>query len=482
MTAARSGRRRSLDDYLEATRALYTAERVAEFGPPEVRHVAIAACQPFETAKEFPRHPPPRRGAFSLSFEESLRSLGPAATYADVVSAVRTKVRDRAADQLPNLFVYGGATGGEVFLGGYAGRRGLTVDADAAGRWWLSAGAIDGLPPTGAGNVTEVTIHERGAGETTGSESPPLARGFVDLVDSDRARLAIRSARGTLRPDRQYVGTISRLGVPAPLRIRLDCGIPLELAERVRSALGCREEHFALTDREGDVPIMSLARAGNRVQLMRGNRPIPDLSFDVDAMGIDELARACEHLGRWHGTRDRTAIGSSLNNQVQLELVPALPGETIVPDDREPHPENPTGVVALRYDSGVAPRVQFRIRNRSSARLYVALLDLTNTFGSFRLFADWIPGLGTAFVQGGKVFRLRIPAWPDANAPESTDDLKLFAAVSEFDAERWTLQELVGPDATRGTARVVVDDDDEPVTPAATWGTTRLHVEVKRAP
>jgi hypothetical protein len=498
MTSARRDRPRTLDDYLPATRTLYASERLATSGPPEPRHIAIAACQPNELAKEFPRHPPPRRGAFSQAFEEALRALGPTATYVDLVNAIRARVRDRAAEQLPNLHVAPGASGTDVFLAGQAGRRDLTIDADGEGRWWLSAGAIDGLPSPDAGEVTEVALHARGSLDSGSAPPPPLATAVVDLVEHDRARLRIVSGSGELSTSLQYLGTITRLGGAPALLVTLDPAFDAAIAAPLREALLRRAGWFALAEAPGRAPTVSIraehdtaAGAEQTFAQIIGvdGAPIQGLRFPLEAPAADAeesvraratarlaaVAAACQHLGRWYGTRDRANEGSSLNGQVQVELVPVTRGEKNVPDDRPAHQPEASGSVVLRYAQGEPPRVQFRIHNRSSQRLFVALLDLTNTFECAPLFSEWIPAGGTGYVRGGRGFSMQIPAWPDANAPMATDDLKIFAAVGDFDVQRWTLPALVGPSA--GGDRAVVFDDEEE---AATWGTSLLHVEIRR--
>lgn len=498
MTSARRDRPRTLDDYLPATRALFAPERLAESGPPVPRHIAIAACQHNETAKEFPRHPPPRRGAFSRAFEESLRALGPTATYVDLVNAIRARVRDRASDQLPNLYVAPGASGTDVFLAGQAGRRDLTIDADGAGRWWLSAGAIDGIPAPDAGEVTEVDVHPRGSLTDDAAPPPPLATAVVDLVEHDRARLRITRGSDALIGAQQYLGIITRLGGAPALLVTLDAAFAAPVAVPLREALVRRAGWYALADAPGRALTIGVRAEqegeGGAAALFAqivgvDGAPIPGLRFPLEAPGVDAdasvrsratvrcdaVAAACLHLARWYATRDRTNDGSSLNDQVQVELVPVTRGEKNVPEDRPAHQPDAEGTVVLRYAQGDPPRVQFRIRNRSTQRLFVALLDLTNTFECAPLFAEWIPAGGTGYVRGGRGFSMQIPAWPDASAPMATDDLKIFAAVGDFDVQRWTLPALVGPSA--GGDRAVVFDDEEA---AATWGTSLLHVEIRR--
>ena len=481
MTPA-SMRPRTLDDYLALARELYDPARVGVEGPPRPRHVAIAACQAHELALEFPEGLP-RRGVFSAAFEDAVRTLGPSATYVDLVNAVRLKVRDRAAEpphfaeQVPTLHVSGGASGHDVFLGGQAGRRDLTIDADSAGRWWLSAGAIDGVPHPERGSATEVAIHERGALDA--SVAAPIATGIIVAVLKDRAQLKVRVGGAPLDPSRQYVGAITRLGTPA-LHVVVAAGDDSDARQRVRSYLSGQSATFAVTDGPARVPTVTVAVHGERMDVCGDDGvPFAGLRFALDAPGLAALSACCAHLARWYAFREGVPAGSLLNDRVCIDLVPVAPGEKTVPDDRPPYPVT-HGQVALQYEGDTGPRVQIRLRNTSDERLYVGLIDLSDTFECSTLFADWIPAGGVGFVGGGKAFRMQVPSWRDASVRSATDDLKAVAAITDFDPERWTMPARLGPP----TRQVIPADEDDDAAALdsldAFWGCTLLKVVTTR--
>jgi hypothetical protein len=138
----------------------------------------------------------------------------------------------------------------------------------------------------------------------------------------------------------------------------------------------------------------------------------------------------------------------------------------------------------LSYAEGKPPRVQCRLRNDSKERLYVVLLDLTDSFASSKQFADWIPAGGTAYMLGGKAFSMTIAAWRDAAVRSATDHFKVVAAIEDFDPERWTLPALLGPPKGSATREVEKDAAEAPVRTAegvdAFWGTSVLKVETTR--
>ena len=473
MTAASKGRARSLADYLEEARVLYDADRIATQGPPAPRHVAVAACQHNETAKEIPTQPP-RRGAFTSAFEEAARALGPSATYLDLVTALRMKVRDRAKEQLPSLDTVGGARGTDTLLGGHAGRSDLTVDADASGRWWISAGAIDGIPAPASGAVVEVSIYPRGAFDLPGVTPAPIARATVDAVLEDRARLQLTVGAAALDPAGAYLGAIARLGV-TPLHVRVD-GTSSDMTDRVRAQLQASAVFFSVVEQPSSTPLVTVRVGGDAIELVgEDGVALPGLRYPLTDDELGFVASDCTHLAKWYGLRDRTPAGSRFNGAVALELVPVAANEKRPPEDRAPHA--PLGeTLQLRYDGAEAPRVQMRLRNTSDTRLYVALLDLDDAYGCSTLFADWIPPRSVAYAAGGRAFRLKVMDWRDPSVRVVTDWFKLFAATTQFDADHLQLAALVGPSAVRVRAAIAEDDDEDD----STWGTTRLKVEITR--
>ncbi len=463
-------RPRTMDDYLESARTLYDPTRTPGEKPPAPAHIAIAACQFDQLAKEFPMQAP-RRGAFTQAFEEAVNTLGPTATYIDLVTAIRTKVRERAKDQMPNLAAVGGASGSTVFLGGHAGRSDLTVNADASGAWWLSAGAVDGIPTPDAGHVTELVIIARDAFQRDGAKAEPVAKATVATVEADRAKLTI--ATGTLDATQIYTGVVTKLA-SVPMHV-LITGSEAASVAKIRETLVHDAVTYTVVDTKTDaVPTITVAVGTDGVTVLGDDGiALENLHFGLGDTDVSALSAACAHMATWYGIRDRVPVGSTLNGKVQIELVPATKGETGIPDSRPPF-SAANGVVTLTPDASGPPWMQVRIRNTAGDRLYVTMLDLSDSFESSVVFSDWVPANSVAYAFAGRPQKLPIPAWRAPSFTVGTEYLKIVASLTEFVASRYVMESLLAP-GTGGT-RAFVEEVDE----HSTWGTTNLTVKIHR--
>lgn len=477
---------RTLADYLPLAQQLYSEESLAAKGRPAPKHVALAACQQDEIAWETP-YEAPRRGAFSAALEAAITTLGPTATYTDLIDTVRLKVRAQVAtlgnagdpppSQVPNLYVAGGASGHDVFLNGHAGHRSIGVVA-VDGAWWLMSGAVDGTHES----TTEVAIFERSDVELPPSARTRIATGTVAEVREDRARLTVTPVGAPLDPAKQYIAEITRLAAPA-LHVVIDAAAGAEqAAATVRSALAGVSPRFAVVDQAGTVPAITVAVAAGGAEV-RGTdgQPLPGLRYALDASGLAGLGVACTHLANWYMLRDLQPTDSRLNGQVVVEIVPVRPEEKIAPADREALPVV-DGAVALRYDGPKEPRVQFRIRNNSAEALFVAVLELSDSFKCSKIYGEWIPAGQVGLRDGGKTFRMGIADWRPATTPSATDCYKVVAAVKDFDPERWTMPALLGQPTVRDSKP---DEEPAPVVRQADgadafWGTSLLKVVTSR--
>lgn len=463
-------RARTMDDYLDVARALYDRTRTPGDQPPAPMHIAIAACQFDQTAKEFPLQAP-RRGAFTRAFEEAVNTLGPSATYIDLVTAIRTKVRERAKDQMPNLAAVGGASGSTVFLGGHAGRSDLTLNADASGAWWLSAGAVDGLPAPDAGHVTELAVIEREAFQRDGAKAAAVAKATVSAVEADRAKVAI--VGGTLDVAQIYTGVITKLA-SVPMHVMVSGSDPANVA-KIRAMLAQDAVTYTVVETRTDaVPTVTISVSADGVTILGDDGvPLENLHFGLGDDDINGISVACAHMATWYGIRDRVPVGSTLNGKVQLELVPAIRGETGIPDSRPPFAA-PNGIVTLTPDGSGLPWMQVRIRNTASDRLYVTLLDLSDSFESSVVLSDWISANSVAYAFAGRPKTLPIPAWRPPTFAVGTEYLKIVASLTEFVASRYVMESLLAPGG--GGTRAFVEEVDE----RSTWGTTNLAVKIHR--
>ena len=263
---------RTLGDYDARTRTLYDPARLAIAGPPARPHIAISACQWCQLASEYILQAPAytSRGAFSLSFEEAVRALVRPPPYADLVTAIRQKVLDRAEDQTPALDVVGDRLETERFLGGQTGRRDLTIDPDDSGQWWLSAGSLDGIPHTAAGKA-RIAVFERGAFASHNTPAP-IAHAVVGSVEPDRAQLRL-TPDTRLERSRSYIGAIASFAMPCSLRVILDRAAPADVAARVCAALSTDTSgQFAVGQDGTSTPSVTVTASDTALSL-RGDDP-----------------------------------------------------------------------------------------------------------------------------------------------------------------------------------------------------------------
>jgi len=471
MVPSSTQRKRVVVDYIESARALYDSARIAANGPPQPSHIAIAACQNFETAKEF-RVNNVSRGAFTQAFEAAVGALGPSATYVDLVTAIRTTVRVRAKDQMPSLSVTGSADAATLFLDGKVGVSTMTANcapnrnAASPGDWWLSAGLIDGIPESG---TVTVNLYDRDAFLRDAMKATPVATAIVGTVEIDRASLRVAGDASALDMTKVYSAVITAMG-PVPLHV-LVTGPDSAAVSTLHAELSARAARFAVVKEHSTVvPTVTVQVSGSNASILG----VDGVALQGMTFGMKQapmIAGACTHLARWYGLQSLTPVSSTLNGKVVIDIVPAVAKEQGIPLDRPAHPVK-DGTVTLAYSGAEPPRVQLRLRNTSSEPLYVVLVDLADDFSSSVLFEEWMKPNTVAVVMGGGPLRMEILPWHDPSYTVGFDYIKVVAAKAQFGSEPFVFGSLL-PDG--GVRKVVKEVDD-----ASFWGTSMVRVEYHR--
>ncbi len=462
--------RRVFSNYLDAAQTRYDPTRLVAGSPPDPAHIALSACQPHQTAKELPMLGT-HRGAFSYAFEESLSLIGENASYVELAAAIRAKLHSQVNDQAPDLYAGGGASSASTFLAGAATPRLLTANADG-NEWWLSAGAVDGITPPASG-IIEIELSGQGASAT--SDATVLADAQVVEVEPSRAKLrVVPRPQQALDPAHQYLAVITKFAVPA-LRVVVTGAGANDVAATLAGV-----SPFAVVTTEAPT----------------GTSGIRTLTVDIDGQDVSmegaagapiettvsRLAADIAHLARWHALLDRVAPGSRIGSKVSIDVLELSPDQPAATDTQAPV-QAVKGAIALSYDGANPPRVQLRVTNAHDRRLFAALFDLTDSYGSVKLFADWAEPSKPAWARQGQVQTLTIPEW-SPTATEANDRLKLIASTVEFDADAWVLPRLLGPpgDHARGEGRDVEGEDPPDPVEDETWGASLLTVVTTRQP
>jgi len=384
---------------------LTTARRVEDFlpgtleqwEPPPARHVALAACQSFEKAKE-QKVGTTTRGAFSTALLESLRVLGPRTSYRTLLNTVRARVERATRDQRPVLFpLDAGSAGDALFLDGTVTPvpAAFTMTPSEDG-WRIDGGLVHGLrdPVGDDAFVLSCTKHGAPAGEVAGAVRVTTASVGSSLVE----------AINWTPEDTAYSATV--IDVPLP-RAEVVFDPPttgLEIATTdVVTAIGeaiatsgpggTPSAHVRVVDQDDATPgALRLRVAVPSAGVARITRTdgaavatdVPSGATDGFAPGAARLVvNRLEHVARWEQVRALGEHPSPLLDVVSLHVFEARPGEQGRPADREEL--RASGGHCVEYHrapdkSWMEPYVFLEVRNEGDEQLHVAVLDLTDRY------------------------------------------------------------------------------------------------------
>ncbi|MDQ3468921.1 MAG: caspase family protein [Actinomycetota bacterium] len=505
---------------------LATARPVSEFIPgaleqwtaPAANHVALAACQSFEKAKEH-RVGDTTRGAFSTALIESLELLGPRTTYRTLLNTVRSRVERAARDQRPELFpLDAGSRGDGLFLEGsiVPAPASFTMTSSATG-WQIDGGLVHGLRDPVGDDAFVLACRDLSAAGAPAAD--PAVSGTVRLTSVTVGTAAVEPL-GWTPQGAAYSAVV--IDVPLPrAEVAFDPpGRGLEVAtadvraavERAVATAGAGDApsaHVRIVDDDADAAPGALrlrvgVPAAGTARIMRADGGIvaTDVRASEPAAFGSGAARLVvsrlEHVARWEQVRALGEHPSPLVDVISLHLYTALPGETQRPADRkELVASGGHRVEYSRAPDGTwaAPYVFIDVRNDSDEQLHVAVLDLTDRYKS-QVLQQTTPlgGAVTFALVEGKPIPVRLPGRPADPQPGSSarDWLQVLVSDEPFDASSFTLPALDQPQdvargRTRGRARGLLErladkavtrdvGDDEPV--AARWGASTVTLEV----
>ncbi len=451
------------------TIALTTARSTGEFLPGTieswdrhpVNHVALSACESWETAKEVSTGPTPR-GAFSVALIESLDALGDDTTYRALLATVASRVDRAAADQNPVLYPtdLGGLGDARFIDGTIEPTRSTFTLTQRAGGLSVNAGLIHGLrPPVG----DEAFIL------ACSSPADPDA-GMVRVLDVATGDSTVE-ALDWIPLDVAYSAVIAEVPLPSA-----EVVFDEPIATVIDAVATCGTDaspslHVRVTD-DASVPAGPRFRlrspAPGVATIMRPNgSSMPD-ELDVSSQdGALGVAHRLEHLARWEMIRALGSHPSPLRNSVAFDVFDAAEGETARPDNRPAR--DASSSYRLEYlpnDDGTwsAPWVFFELRNTTPDELFVAVLDLTDRFQCATVLqtCKLASGGPLSVSQSGAPFPITLPATrmiePGASA---RDWLKLIVSDVVFDASAFALPALGEESPPASSTRSA----------PATWGT-----------
>ncbi len=415
------------------------ADEVKLSTEPAPEHVALAACRCDERAREMDLGGR-RRGLFSWSLLRALARLGPTATYRELLIAAQTEVEQNEQRQVPQLKPIVRGIADQPFLGGRLAPPPSGLVLRHAGEGWeINAGSCHGVPAPGDSTVDAVRVAVVG-------ELPAREAEVVRVLPG---RSLVTPVGWQPESDRQYRVVLSRVPLPATTVAVGGPGQDGATARTLLAALAAAGPHGGPSPHlrpvgTHTVPELRVRVPRPGVALVEDRLGVPLVGelTGVDGDGVRRAVEVLEHVARWRQVRDLTNPVSRLAGAVAVEVVPARPGEALVPLDRPPLDADEDGVLRLRYAYGPAgwtpPNVFIRLHNRSDRPLFCALLDLTDRF---RVHASLFPGAVVAPGARAAARRGRaiVASLSKGTVPErgarSRDWLKLVVAEEQFSPE-----------------------------------------------
>jgi hypothetical protein len=403
-------------------------------GAQEAGHVALSACDEWETAHEA-TFADGVHGVFSEALVRALARLGPGATYRQVLSDARCRVEGRFRRQVPTLEAVGDLADRE-FLGGRLRAPATRITLrHLRGGWEVDLGSVHGLT-AGA----RLAVHR----------AAPIREVRV---------VTVRTGRSTVEPvgwspdeERQYEMVVVDTPLP-PVAVSVDASprVTAALTAAVATAGSRRgpSPHVRLVAPADEPAARLLLRVQENRHLIQvtsaDHEPLAP-PVDTDATGILRTVHDLEHIARWLQVRNLVNPSPALEDAVEIQVLPAPPDGSRPRRDAVPMPAGALEFRYTRVESGwVPPSIFVRLRNTTDRRLFCVLLDLTDRF---RAHADLFPGeyVGahwTADVGYGAPIRLSLPPdRPVEPGASVTDWLVLLVSEESFSSDPFALPRL----------------------------------------
>lgn len=458
---------------------------------PVGKHVLLAACRDEQEASEYNGEGKPR-GAFSYFLGDTLRSATGPLTYRDLFARTDALLRSSVGSQCPQLEATNPDDLNALFLDGTVRSADPHhVVSRTADGWCLHAGSVHGLPGAEGAEVLELALFPLDAApDVLRERSKAVGTARVLEVKPTSSRVEVEGVAGA-PADASFKAVVVKYPLPA-MPVRLEGPEP-EGVQLARQALatagpGGGPSLYVREARPDEAAEFRLIVRGGQYLIARSadDRPIVGQLDGLTEANARKAVGRLEHVARW-------TIAARLRNPAST-IRPEELDVAVVRDGKE-HPGPEIRLDYERKDGGwAAPSFKIRLRNKGDRRLYVALLDLTETFkisaalqdgGSIRLD----PGQ-EAWAYRGRPIPATVPdeLWKQG-VVEYRDILKVIACTDEFDARLMQQPALdlprpPGPAATRGgrsgsldrlMSRVQTRDlGDDPAAPVDDWYATEI--------
>jgi len=272
---------------------------------PKGRHVLLAACRDYETAKEYyggDKH----RGSFSYFLMDTLSKANGKLTYRDLFGRTNAIIRSKITDQSPQLEVNHSLDDNKFFLDGAIAELEpyFIVKNDKTHGWVIEGGAVHGLQPPKNGETTLLALFDFDANiDHMHDPSKSVGTAKVTQVLPTKSKIDIESVQN-LTTNSTFKAVVTSLPLPL-LGVYFEgdsSGVTLA-REKLKTA-GLNGKHPSPYVREEQEVSKAEFRILCRNQQYLIARPTSDrpLVEQIDGYtpeNAEKVIRRLEHIARW---------------------------------------------------------------------------------------------------------------------------------------------------------------------------------------
>ncbi len=438
----------------------------------EARHIHLAAARDNETAKETMIEGR-RRGVFTWSLLRVLENGGTGLSYLELLRRTESYVRNRVAEQIPQLEAIGGAGKTDGFLGGaFPPARPEYPVQYAAQQWRLLAGRLNGIVPGTEEIPALVTLNDR----------------RMVRINSVEANYSILDDAGFTHEDRDNAGLLATVTQMPAAAIR----VYVDADEAARQGLeaAIKKINPAYVDfggaSEADAEFTARQDAKNNWMLLRKDSAFPVFLRQPET---HDFVQFCDAVGKYRFVLELENADTriDLNDlEIELEVIEgqALSLENLNTLKGKPGDRNDL-TLYYRWSGGkrLQPALRCKLRFRQKS-LWVGGLFLDNEFGITHNLAsrELMPGQEHAFafsLRGTEYNAVPLSIKKellDRGVSEITDYLKIFVSNTDFKLDDFAQTAL--PLDQGGTTRSIELEEEAPVGTKTDWAVITIPVRV----
>ncbi|MBW4597311.1 MAG: caspase family protein [Brasilonema angustatum HA4187-MV1] len=438
-----------LDDLtqLSDTREVKPEDNPTGWNIPKGRHVLLAACQDYQTAKEYKQ-----RGGFSYFLMDTLsKTNGKKLTYRDLFGRTSALVRSQITDQSPQLEVNNPEDDNKFFLDGAIAELEpyFIVKNDKSYGWVIEGGAVHGVQPPHDAETTLLALFPFDANiDDLRDPSKSVGTAKVTQVLPTKSKINIEGVQN-LTADRTFKAVVTSLPLP-PLGVYFEgdqAGVTQARdALKIAGSNNNQPSPYIREEQELTKAQFRLLCRNEQYLIARStdDRPLVEQIDGYTKDNADKAIKRLEHIARWTTITQlsNTAATQIKAGDVKMELIFRSQESSQSKQMR----------LQYKYNDGEwqAPEFKLKLTNNSQNPLYFALVNLSDNFaisapffeaGSLRLK----PG-EEAWALDGQELILEVPdeLWQQG-ITEYKDIIKLIVSNEEFDARLLTQEKLDAP-------------------------------------